>query len=128
MADEQIALLIEARESISAARFLLEGGYAKYAASRAYYSMLYVAYALLGNESMPLSEESKVVAAFGEVVHAGKVSIEFHQFLIEAHALRIAVDEKCASLIPEEAEEQIAHAEQFLELAERLIGPIPTEE
>ena len=42
MTGEQQELLAEARHSIAAARLLLSGGYAGYAASRAYYAMFYV--------------------------------------------------------------------------------------
>lgn len=126
--EEKAKLLVKARRSIEAAKYLMAGGYAGSAASQAYYSMLYNAYALLVTEGISLSEEAKAIATFGEVVCAGKASIEFHAFLIDAYALRIAADEKRADILREEAQEQIAHAEQFLELAERLIGPIPTED
>ena len=125
---ENSTLLTRAGESLAAAKFLMEGGYPSQAASRAYYSMLYLAHALVGKDDIPLSEESKVIAAFGGVVAAGKAGVDLHAFLIDAYALRIAADEKCAHLLPEEAKEQISHAEEFLKLAERLIGPIPTED
>ena len=46
MTDDQRELLQEARDSVSAARVLLDAGYPGYAASRAYYAMFYVAEAL----------------------------------------------------------------------------------
>lgn len=68
MTDDQRELLMEARDSIAAAKLLLEGEYPGYAASRAYGARSAVNY--------------------------------------------------------EQAQEQIARAEQFIHLAERLIGPI----
>ena len=47
MTEDQRELLEEARDSIAAARLLLDGGFPGYAASRAYYAMFYVAEALL---------------------------------------------------------------------------------
>lgn len=42
MTDDQQELLVEAQDSIDAAKLLLENGFAGYAAVRAYYAMLYV--------------------------------------------------------------------------------------
>lgn len=45
MTPEQQALIDKARESLDAARLLLEEGFAGFAAARAYYTMLYLAQA-----------------------------------------------------------------------------------
>jgi hypothetical protein len=52
MTEDQRELLEEARDSIAAARLLLDGGFPGYAASRAYYAMFYVAEALLEDEEL----------------------------------------------------------------------------
>ncbi|GEM_PF-737024 len=93
MTDDQRELLQEARDSVSAARVLLDAGYPGYAASRAYYAMFYVAEALLEGEGMAFSKHSAVIAAFGRhFARTGKVPVEFHRYLIEASELRHAGD------------------------------------
>jgi len=67
MTDDQLDLLQEARDSVSAAKLLLGGGYAGYAASRAYYAMFYIAEAFLEGEGMSFSKHSAIIAAFSGV-------------------------------------------------------------
>jgi uncharacterized protein (UPF0332 family) len=127
MTEDQRELLEEARDSIGAARLLLSGGYLGYAASRAYYAMFYIAEAFLEGEALAFSKHSAVIAAFGQhFVHTGKVPAEFHRFLLDGQDLRHTGDygERHAVSL-DQAREQLSHAEQFLELAERLIGPLP---
>ena len=127
MTDDQRELLEEARDSLSAAGLLLNGGYPGYAASRAYYAMFYIAEAFLEGEEMSFSSHSAVIAAFGQhFAHMGKVPVEFHRFLLEAQELRHRGDYgERRTVTPEQAHEQIVRAEQLLEQAERLIGPLP---
>jgi uncharacterized protein (UPF0332 family) len=130
MTEDQQELLEEARDSIGAARLLLSSGYPGYAASRAYYAMFYIAEAFLEGEGMAFSKHSAVIAAFGKhFAQTGKVSVEFHRFLIDGQDLRHTGDygERHAVTF-DQAQEQVSHAEQFLELAERLIGPLPPAE
>ena len=74
MTDDQRELLEQARDSVSAARLLLEGGYPGFAASRAYYAMFYIAEAFLESEGRSFSRHAAVIAAFGQYfAHTGKV-------------------------------------------------------
>lgn len=122
MMDDRRELLREAGDSISAARVLLDAGYPGYAASRAYYAMFYVAEAFLEVEGMAFSKHSAVIAAFGRhFARTGRVPVEFHRYLIEASELRHAGDYgPRASVTADQVHEQIARAEQFLQLAERM--------
>ena len=89
MTEDQRELLQKAASSLSAAKLLLEGGYPDFAASRAYYTMFYVAEAFLEGEGMSFSKHSAVIAAFGKhFAHAGKVPVDFHRYLIEAQEAR----------------------------------------
>lgn len=121
---EQLDLLLKARQSVSAAKILLENGYPDYAASRAYYSMFYVAEAFLIGEGMSFSSYAGVISAFGRnFAPTGKVPIQFHRFLIDAQDLRNAGDYgQLNAVSDEQANEQIMNAEMFLELAGNLIG------
>jgi uncharacterized protein (UPF0332 family) len=124
--DDQRELLEQARDSIAASRLLLEGGYSGFAASRAYYAMFYVAEAFLESEDMSFSRHAAVIAAFGQYfAHTGKVPVELHRFLLEAQELRHSGDYgQRHAVTGDQARQQIIRAEQFLEVAERLLGPI----
>jgi uncharacterized protein (UPF0332 family) len=123
MTPEQQELLDQARDSIAAAKLLLEQLYPGYAASRAYYSMFYVAEALLLGEGLSFSKHSAVIAAFGKhFVRTERVPSEFHRYLIEAQAIRQSGDYGQRNAITlSQAATQIERAEAFLEMGLQLI-------
>jgi len=119
LTEEQRELLLEAEDSIAASQILLDNGYPGYAAARAYYAMFYIAEAFLEGKGMSFSNHSAVISAFGrEFVHSGKVSADYHKFLIEGQGLRHLGDYgPRTSISREEAVEQIERAKQFLTFA-----------
>ena len=129
MTPEQSDLLLQAMESLKAARLLQNNGYHGFSASRAYYAMFYVAEAFLIGKGLSFSKHSAVHAAFAQ--HFGKapdMPPEFHRHLAQGMEVRHAGDYgKGKRVSAEQAEKQIAHAQQFIELAQRLIGPLPPE-
>ena len=127
MTQEQEDLLVQARESLGAARLLDASGYHGFAASRAYYAMFCVAQALLLGKGLAFSKHSAVLAAFGKhFVKLGDVPADFHRHLIRGMEVRHAGDYGRGQVVlPEESTRQIERADEFLGLAERLIGPIP---
>jgi uncharacterized protein (UPF0332 family) len=130
MMPEQKDLLLKARESLDAAKVLKNGGYAGFAASRAYYAMFYVVEALLIGKDLAFSKHSAVHAAFGQhFCKTGLVGQEFFRHLEEGMMIRHSGDYgKGHPVTTEKMNEQIAHAEEFLALAERLVGPLPPQE
>jgi uncharacterized protein (UPF0332 family) len=122
MTSEKAALIQKARASLDAARLLAKQGHFDFAVSRAYYAMFYVAEALLLDEGLVFSKHSAVIAAFGQrFSKTGRVPAEFHRYLIEGQDSRNIGDYGIQpTLSSEDAEEQIAHAEEFLQLAERM--------
>ncbi|MGH7492233.1 MAG: HEPN domain-containing protein [bacterium] len=126
MTEDQRDLLNKAKESLAAAKWLLEGQFPDHAASRAYYAMFHTAQAFLEGEGLAFSKHSAVISAFGKhFTHAGRVPIAFHRFLIEAQELRETGDYgPIHSITSEQAEEQIRRAEQFLQLAQNLVDPV----
>lgn len=126
MTDEQRELLLKAQQSLEAAKLLLTNNYPDYAASRAYYSMFYIAEAFLEGEGLSFSKNSAVIAAFGrEFARSQRVPPEFHRFLIEAQELRATGDYgQLNAVTTDQAAEQIDRAEQFLALAIQKIGAI----
>jgi uncharacterized protein (UPF0332 family) len=127
LTEDQRELLEKARSSLAAATWPLEGAYPDFAASRAYYVMFYVAQALLEGEGLAFSKHSAVIAAFGQqFARTGKVPDEFHRFLLTAQDLRHSGDYGPPHAVTlDQAHEQIARADAFLSLAERLIGSLP---
>jgi len=127
MIPEQADLLLQVRDSVAAAKIIDAQGYYGFAASRAYYTMFYIAEAFLLGQGLAFSKHSGVHAGFEEhFVKTGLVPPEFHRYLLRGMEVRHAGDygRRGRIVTPEEATEQITHAEEFLALAERLIGPL----
>ncbi len=89
--------------------------------------MFYIAEAFLLGEGLSFSKHSAVIAAFGQhFVKTGRVPQEFHRYLIEGEDSRNVGDYDIShGLSKEEAVKQLEHAENFLELAKRLIDNTP---
>lgn len=124
MTEDQSELLRAAEESLSAAKLLLKGGFSGFAASRAYYTMFYVAQAFLEGKGLSFSKHAGVIAAFGrEFAQTGVVPKEFHRFLLEAQEARHNGDYGPFDAIgTTQAENQISRAGDFLAVAHRTIG------
>ena len=127
MTPEQKALIEKAKESLRAAQLLTRKGLHDFATSRAYYTMFYIAEALLLGEGLAYSKHSAVISAFGQrFAKTKRVSVEFHRYLIDAEDSRNIADyDLHPGMTKEQAAEHILHAEQFLQLAEELIGSVP---
>ena len=112
-------LLDKAKTSIKSAEKLGEPDEAGFAASRAYYAMFYVAEALLIEKGLSFKKHGGVHSAFGEhFIKTGKLSPEYHRWLIEAFNSRIKSDYDIElSLSTEAAREIIQQARKFLEAA-----------
>jgi len=130
MTEEQKELLLQARDSLEAAKLLMKGEYPGYAASRAYYTMFYIAEAFLEGDGLSFSKHSAVIGAFGrEFAHKKRVPVAFHRYLISAQEVRNSGDYGERQAVNfDEAQEQIDRAEEFLTLAEKLIGQLHKEE
>jgi uncharacterized protein (UPF0332 family) len=126
---EQKDLLVHARQSLAAAMDLQVGAHYGFAASRAYYAMFYLAEAFLLGRELAFSKHSAVHAAFGRYfAKTGLVPAEFHHYLLSGFEVRLTGDYgRPKQVTREQAAEQIERAEQFIQLAERLIGPIQDE-
>jgi uncharacterized protein (UPF0332 family) len=127
MTPTQSELLQKARDSIRAAKLLAKDELYDFAVSRAYYAMFYVAEAFLSGEGLMFSKHSAVISAFGKhFTKTKRLSARFHRYLIEGENSRNVADyDTGVGLSEDEAWMQIQRAEEFLELAEQHIGPIP---
>ena len=119
MTREQTNLLSRARESVAAARLLQQAGHHGFAASRAYYSMFYIAEAFLLGKGLSFSRHSAVHAAFGQhFTKAGTVPVKYQSYLVGGMEVRHAGDyDDVDSVSAEEALTQINRAQEFLDLA-----------
>lgn len=123
MTPEQKALLEKAKDSLEAAELLAEKEYYDFAASRAYYSMFYVAEAFLLGEGSAFSKHSSVISAFGQLfAKTDRVPGQFHRYLIEAGDSRNVADYDLGNgLSKEDVELQMSRAREFLALAKEKI-------
>jgi uncharacterized protein (UPF0332 family) len=81
---EQIALLRKAQDSLQAAKLLLDNHLYDISASRAYYTMFYVAEAFLLGDGLAFSSHAAVISALGrDFARTGRM-VEFHRYLIDS--------------------------------------------
>ena len=104
-----------------------KNGHFEFAVSRAYYAMFYLAEAFLLEKGLTFSKNSAVRAAFGEhFVRTVILPTQFHRVLIQGMEVRLIGDyDSTKEVSVEEAEEQIANAEQFMEVARDRLGNLP---
>lgn len=123
MTSEQQALLQKAVSSLEAAKVLLENGFSEFAASRAYYTMFYIAEAFLEGEGLSFSKHSAVISAFGQqFARTGRVPVEFHRNLITAEQIRLQGDyQNQGNVSSTQAQTLIDQATEFITLAEQQI-------
>ena len=78
MTEDQQELIEKARSSLAAAKWLLEGAYPDFAASRVYYAMFYIAQAFLEGEGLAFSKHSGVSLPLVSILRAlGKFQSNF---------------------------------------------------
>jgi uncharacterized protein (UPF0332 family) len=124
MTSGQAALLRKAKRNLKAAQVLMEKRYYDIAVSRAYYAMFYAAQALLLGDGLSFSKHSAVGAAFGQhFAKTGHVPSELHRYLLDGAESRNEADYDDEGIpTREDAEDQIAHAAEFLRVAEQSVG------
>ncbi len=124
MNQEQCNLLQKAQQSLDASEYLLKGGYNDFAVARAYYTMFYLASAILIAEDLHFSKHSAVISFFGkELIKSGRIPKIFHQHIKECHDLRNLGDYGKPNLISdEEVKIQITNALEFLRFTQNYLG------
>ncbi|MFZ5908905.1 MAG: HEPN domain-containing protein [Chloroflexota bacterium] len=113
-------LLGKALDAIEGAEALLDAGKAEIAVGRAYYSMFYVAEALLYNElDLKLNQHGQVIAAYGKhFAKTKQLDPTFHRWLRDGFETRITGDYGVDTGIEEEiASNMINQAREFLQAA-----------
>jgi uncharacterized protein (UPF0332 family) len=120
---ETASFLDKAFRAIEAAELMLENGYVDFAASRAYYAMFYTATALLQEQGLSGSKQSRVHALFGEhFAKTGRLNQKFHRWLLTAFDARLEGDYAFDAALPtEETTVLIDQAREFLDVAKRFL-------
>lgn len=122
MNEPQTLLVEKAKESLKAAQILSDENMYGFAASRAYYSMFYIAQAFLLGEGLTFSSHAAVISSFGKTfAKTQRLPSKYHRYLIDAAQVRTDGDYSTARTITAgEAFENISHAEEFIKLADGL--------
>ncbi len=112
-------LLEKAEKFITSAEMLTEEGDFDSAASRLYYSMFFVAEALLASRDMTFSSHRAVISAYGQYFAKTKVlDPRFHQALLNAFNQRQLGDYTVDSgLTREDVDTLLSDAREFLKAA-----------
>ncbi|MBI5951562.1 MAG: HEPN domain-containing protein [Chloroflexi bacterium] len=131
MKDYSSKLLSKALDAIEGAEALLNIDKAEIAVGRAYYSMFYVAEALLYNEfDVKLNQHGQVIAAYGKNFAKTKaLDPKFHRWLRDGFDKRISGDYGVDTGIEDDiAANMINQAREFLEAAQEYLQNSADEE
>lgn len=89
IAPEIQELLDYADESHQASKVLIDSGFVGFSAAQSYYTMLYLAQALLLSKGLKYSSHSAVIAAYGKEFSKTKVlDPKFHRYIIDTEERR----------------------------------------
>ena len=78
-----------ADESHAAAKVMIDNGIIRFSAAQSYYTIFYLAQAMLLSKGLTFSKHSAVVAAYGrEFARTGLLDPKFHRYIIDAQERR----------------------------------------
>ncbi len=120
-------LLINAEETLNAAEVLLKEEYLRDAVNRAYYSVFYIAEALLNEKDLRFSKHGTVHGAFAQHYIKTKIFEEkYHKLLTGAFRRRMLGDyDEVAQFTSEEVRQVIEQAWDFLNAAKKYLASQP---
>jgi uncharacterized protein (UPF0332 family) len=82
-------LLKLADESHQAAKVMIDNGIIRFSAAQSYYTMFYLAQAMLQTKGLTFSKHSAIVAAYGrEFARTGLLDPKFHRYIIDTQVRR----------------------------------------
>jgi uncharacterized protein (UPF0332 family) len=119
MKEHSRKLLDKAVDSVEGAELLVDKDKADMAVARAYYSMFYIAEALLNEKGLKFNKHSAVHAAFGEhFAKTKEMSAKFHRWLLNSFDKRQIADYDVDGEIERDVAVNAIHqAREFLEAA-----------
>lgn len=107
-----------ADESHEVADALIDMGHPRFAAAQSYYTIFYLAQAMLLSKGLTYSSHSAVVAAYGrEFAKTGLLDPKFHRYIIQAQKLRQTghYGDEGEEVTNEQATESYQWAGEFME-------------
>jgi uncharacterized protein (UPF0332 family) len=124
MKDEEKVIFEKAIQNLEAAELIAQQGYNEIAVSRAYYTLFYIAEALLLRHGQHFSSHSAVIAAFGkEFAKSGVLDPKYHQYLIKAQEIRQTSDYSYTETIANESVVKVLQwGREFLEAAQKYLN------
>ncbi len=124
MKESSQQLMLNAEETLHAAEILFKEEYLRDAVNRAYYSVFYVAEALLNEKDLRYSKHGTVHGAFAQ--HFVKTKIfddKYHKLLTGAFRRRMLGDyDEVTKFHSEEVSEILNQARDFLSAAKKYLG------
>jgi len=126
MKPEVEILLDKAKRSQRTAELMFREKEFDFAGSRAYYTLFYVAQALLLERGLAFSSHAAVIANFGkEYAKTNMLSSNLHQYLIKAQDRRNIGDYGIGEHLSEEdVREMLAWGKEFIKTAEKFLKQV----
>ena len=109
-----------AEESHDAAKGLMSMGHPRFSAAQSYYTMFYLAQAILLTKGLIFSSHSAVIASYGkEFSRTGLLDPKSHRYIIDAQERREIghYGDEQEEVTIEQATESIKWAEEFMQAA-----------
>ena len=126
MITQEIQYLLNlADESHQVAKVLLDKGFIRFSAAQSYYTIFYLAQAMLLSKGLTFSKHSAVVASYGkEFARTGLLDPKFHRYIIDAQIVREAghYGEEHEAVTEEQALKSFQWAEEFTQAVKGYLG------
>lgn len=116
-----------ADESHEVAKALIDMGHPRFSAAQSYYTIFYLAQAMLLSKGLTYSSHSAVVAAYGkEFAKTGLLDPKFHRYIIQAQKLRQAghYGDEGEEVTEEQAVESYQWAEEFMKAVKAYLNDL----
>jgi len=114
-----------ADESHEVAEALIDMGHPRFSAAQSYYTIFYLAQALLLSKGLTYSSHSAVVAAYGkEFAKTGLLDPKFHRYIIDAQKRRLIghYGDESEVVTEEQARESYQWAKEFKQAVENYLN------
>ena len=116
-----------ADESHEAAKVMIDNGIIRFSAAQSYYTIFYLAQAMLLTKGLTFSKHSAVVAAFGkEFARTGLLDTKFHRYIIDAQERRQVghYGSEHEEVTEEQALESFQWAREFMETVKTYLSKL----
>jgi len=116
-----------ADESHEVANGLIDMGHPRFSAAQSYYTIFYLAQAMLQSKGLTFSSHSAVVAAYGkEFAKTGVLDPKFHRYIIDAQRRRQIghYGDETEEVTEEQARETFQWAEEFKQAVEEYLNKL----